>query len=126
MGVLICDRKGPHRSEGHFKDYEVGSNCIVLLIECLWEGGVFLPILCPKFAFLRGHFGKRYKPGWSRCTHSKSSVRHERLNNPPFPKGPLDIVVLPINPLPPRPQTRIVGKKFLIPLLFNPNLGPLP
>ena len=43
---------GPRRAisaKGHFKDYEVGANCIALLIVlCLWEGGVSIQFLWPK------------------------------------------------------------------------------
>ena len=38
----------PQGAKGHFNDYEVGANCMVLLIVvCLWEGGVFMHCLWP-------------------------------------------------------------------------------
>ena len=47
-------------AKGHFKDYEASAKCIVLLIVlCLWEGGVLNHIFVAKvFALLRSHFGK--------------------------------------------------------------------
>ena len=54
-----CFYLGPQRAQrakGHFKDSEVGANCIVLLsVLCLWEGGGFVHVLWSKC--LRGHFG---------------------------------------------------------------------
>ena len=44
--VVIWDCEGAQRAKGHFKDCEVGANCIVLLtVLCLWERGTFLPFL---------------------------------------------------------------------------------
>ena len=49
--VLIWDCERPQQAKGHFKGYEVGANCIVLLIVLsLWEGGVLIQ-LCSTIAF---------------------------------------------------------------------------
>ena len=49
MEVVIWDRKGPQQAQCHFKDYEVGGNCIVLFIVlCLLGGGAFIQFLWPK------------------------------------------------------------------------------
>ena len=41
--------KGHKRAKGHFKDYEVGVSCIVLLVvQWLREGRVFMQFLRPK------------------------------------------------------------------------------
>ena len=40
--------KGPHWAKGHFKDNEVGANRVLLIVLCLWEGGVFLQFSWPK------------------------------------------------------------------------------
>ena len=41
--------QGPQRCKGHFEDYEVGANCIVLLIAlCLWGGAVIFQFLWRK------------------------------------------------------------------------------
>ena len=38
-----------HNGPCHFKDYEMGVNCIVLLVVVsLWEGGVFVQFWWPK------------------------------------------------------------------------------
>ena len=65
----------PQRLEGHFKDYEVGANCIVLLIlQCLMEGGVLIQFLWPKCLPPEGQFGRAYKSGCSGCTRRKRSM----------------------------------------------------
>ena len=57
--VLIWDRGGPQWAKGHFQDYQVGVNFIVLLIvPCFWEGGGVDTIFVAKqFALVRGHLG---------------------------------------------------------------------
>ena len=46
VDVFIWGCEGPQRAKGHFEDYEEVTNCTTLLIVlCLWEGGVFLMFL---------------------------------------------------------------------------------
>ena len=41
--------KDTNRAKGHFKDYEVGADCVLLLIVLrLWEGGVVIQFLWAK------------------------------------------------------------------------------
>ena len=56
--VLFWDREEPF-AMGHFKDYEVVANCIVLLIVlCLWQGVLRQFVVAKAFPFPRGHFAR--------------------------------------------------------------------
>ena len=47
--LMFLGSQGPQQTKGHFKDYELGTNCMVLLIVlCLWKGRVFIQFLWPE------------------------------------------------------------------------------
>ena len=42
VDVFIWDCEGPPWAKSHFQDHDLGANCMVLIVLCLWEGDVFL------------------------------------------------------------------------------------
>ena len=76
--VLIWDCKGPHRVKDHFREYEVATKCIVVLIVlCLWEGGVLM--LAPKVA----HGASTPSQAWT----TTSALAKHKVTKGSFKKG---------------------------------------
>ena len=81
----------PHWAMGHFRDYQVGANCIVLLIVlCLWEGGGFFMVFVAKaLALVRGLFGRCQDVPCVLATKVTRAYHAAQVHPPPWLTCPL-------------------------------------